>query len=77
MAYTPTILDANGDPLLGSIATLEKVTLNGSRQWISIRGSDVCKPVLLFLAGGPGGSQLATARFALHGLEEHFVDVNS
>ena len=34
------------------------------------------QPPLLFLAGGPGGSQLATARYALGGLEEHFVVVN-
>lgn len=73
---TPPILDAQGEPLPGSIATLEKVTLNGSRQWVSIRGNDVDNPVLLFLAGGPGGSQLAAARFALEGLEEHFVIIN-
>ncbi len=75
-ATTPAITDAQGQPLPGSIATLEQVTLNGSRQWVSIRGQDTSKPVLLFLAGGPGGSQLATARFALGGLEEHFVVVN-
>lgn len=75
-ATTPAITDAQGQPLPGSIATLEQITLNGSRQWVSIRGQDTRKPVLLFLAGGPGGSQLATARFALGGLEEHFVVVN-
>ena len=75
-AMTPPITDDQGKPLPGSIATLEKVTLNGSQQWVSIRGQDVTKPVLLFLAGGPGGSQLATARYALAGLEEHFVVVN-
>lgn len=75
-AMTPPILGADGNPLPGSIATLETVTLNGSRQWISIRGQDTTKPVLLFLAGGPGGSQLATERFALGGLEKHFVVVN-
>jgi CubicO group peptidase (beta-lactamase class C family)/pimeloyl-ACP methyl ester carboxylesterase len=75
-ATTPPISDAQGRPLPGSIATLEKVTLNGSEQWISIRGQDVNQPVLLFLAGGPGGSQLATARRSLAGLEEHFVVVN-
>jgi pimeloyl-ACP methyl ester carboxylesterase len=75
-ATTPPIVDANGQPLPGSIATLEKVNLNGSEQWVSIRGKDVTKPVLLFLAGGPGGSQLVTARRALHGLEDHFVVVN-
>ena len=75
-ATTPPITDAAGKPLPGSIATLEMVTLNGSEQWVSMRGQDVTKPVLLFLAGGPGGSQLATARYALGGLEEHFVVVN-
>lgn len=76
LAFTPAITDANGNPLPNSIASLEKVNLNGSEQWISIRGRDVNKPVLLFLAGGPGGSQLVTARRALGGLEEHFVVVN-
>lgn len=75
-ATTPPITDAQGNPLPGSIASLETVDLNGSQQWISIRGKDTSKPVLLFLAGGPGGSQLATARFALGGLEDHFVVVN-
>lgn len=75
-ATTPPITDGQGHPIPGSIAVLETVDLNGSRQWISIRGRDVTKPVLLFLAGGPGGSQLATARFALEGLEDHFVVVN-
>ncbi len=75
-ATTPPITDAAGKPLPGSIATLETAPLNGSEQWVSIRGRDVNNPVLLFLAGGPGGSQLATARYALGGLEEHFVVVN-
>jgi pimeloyl-ACP methyl ester carboxylesterase len=76
LAFTPPIVDVNGQPLPGSIATLEKVNLNGSEQWVSIRGKDVTKPVLLFLAGGPGGSQLVAARRALAGLEDHFVVVN-
>jgi pimeloyl-ACP methyl ester carboxylesterase len=75
-AMTPPIIDADGDPIPGSIAVLEKVTLNGSEQWVSIRGKDMDNPVLLFLAGGPGGSQLVTARRALGGLEEDFVVVN-
>lgn len=75
-AMTPPILGADGKPLPGSIAALEQVTLNGSRQWISIRGYDTSKPVLLFLAGGPGGSQLTTERFALGELERHFVVIN-
>jgi hypothetical protein len=74
-AYTPAIVDAQGKLVPGSIAALEKVSLNGSDQWISIRGKSTHNPVLLFLAGGPGGSQLTTARYALTGLEDRFVVV--
>jgi pimeloyl-ACP methyl ester carboxylesterase len=75
-AATPPIVDADGQPVPGSISVLEKVDLNGSRQWVSIRGRDVNHPVLLFLSGGPGGSQLVTARRTLAALEKHFVVVN-
>jgi pimeloyl-ACP methyl ester carboxylesterase len=75
-ATTPPITTAQGNVVPGSIAILEKVNLNGSEQWVSIRGKDMNKPVLLFLSGGPGGSQLVTERRALGGLEDHFVVVN-
>jgi hypothetical protein len=61
-AATPPIVGADGRSIPGSIAELEPVELNGSRQWITIRGHDQTRPVLLFLAGGPGGSQLAATR---------------
>ncbi len=76
LTSTPRILGPDRLTVPGSIATLEKVELNGSQQWVSIRGHDVTKPVLLFLAGGPGGSQLVTARRALGELEEYFIVVN-
>lgn len=75
-ATTPPITNAQGQTVPGSIATLEKVPLGDSEQWVSMRGRDANNPVLLFLAGGPGGSQLTTARHELAGLEEHFVVVN-
>jgi pimeloyl-ACP methyl ester carboxylesterase len=75
-AFTPPITDAAGKALPNSIAVLERVKLNDSEQWVSIRGKDLNNPVLLFLAGGPGGSQLTTARRSLGGLEDHFVVVN-
>lgn len=76
MAYTPPILGENGKPLVGSIAVLEKVTLGGSNQWITIRGKNKNNPVLLFLAGGPGGTQLAATREQLKKLEDNYVVVN-
>ena len=50
--------------------------INGRREWITIRGNSYDKPVLLFLAGGPGGSQLAAVRMELKELEKHFIVVN-
>lgn len=75
-ANTPQILDLQGKPVEGSIAELQKVKLNGRDEWISIRGKDKNKPVLLFLAGGPGGSQMAAVRYNLGALEDNFVVVN-
>ncbi|PKN82907.1 MAG: alpha/beta hydrolase [Chloroflexi bacterium HGW-Chloroflexi-4] len=75
-AMTPPITDQAGNVIAGSIATLEKVELNGSQQWISIRGKDASKPLLLFLAGGPGGTQMSTERYNLAELEDYFVVVN-
>ena len=40
-----------------------------------IRGHSIDKPVLLFLAGGPGGSELGSMRRHLPELEEHFTVV--
>ncbi len=72
-ASTPPIKDAKGKVIPGSIASLERVELNGRTEWITIRGRDETKPLLLFLAGGPGGSELSTVRSTLGGLEDHFV----
>ena len=75
-ASTPPIADAGGVPVPGSIATLEKITLNGSTQWITVRGVNPENPILLFLAGGPGGSELPSTRLHLGELEKSFTVVN-
>ncbi len=74
-AHTPAILGADGKPLPGSIASLEKVRLGGVDQWLIIRGQDVNKPVLLFLSGGPGASEAARVLRFNSELEKHFVVV--
>ncbi len=75
-AATPPIMDVNGEPLPDSIASLEKVNLNGSEQWITIRGQDADKPILLNLGmGGPGGGGFAT-RSLFEPLEKDFVVVS-
>lgn len=76
LAFTPPITDENGTVVPGSIASLERVELNGSTQWITVRGYSKNLPVLLFLAGGPGGSELVMTRRYLGELEKHFIVVN-
>ncbi|NLP43400.1 MAG: alpha/beta hydrolase [Peptococcaceae bacterium] len=75
-ASTPRIVDENGNTPPNSIAELTELELNGRKQWISIRGWDKSAPVLLFIAGGPGGTQMAAVRHELAELEKHFVVVN-
>lgn len=76
-AATPPMTDAQGQPMPGSIATLEKVNLGGSEQWITIRGKDITKPVLLYLGiGGPGAGGFPANALTLAPLEDHFVVVN-
>ena len=75
MAHTPPILGADGKPLPGSIAALERVKLGGVNQWLIIRGHDVNKPVLLFLSGGPGASEAGRVLRFNAELEKHFVVV--
>jgi pimeloyl-ACP methyl ester carboxylesterase len=68
---TPPIAGPN------SIAVLEKVNLNGRDQWITIRGKDDNKPVLLYLGiGGPGAGGFPASAMTLKQLEDHFVVVN-
>jgi pimeloyl-ACP methyl ester carboxylesterase len=74
-AKTPAILDANGKPLSGSIASLEKVRLGDREQWIMLRGHSTDKPVLLYLSGGPGQSDLPFVRVLLDDLTRNFVVV--
>jgi proline iminopeptidase len=74
-ASTPPVMGANGQPVPGSIAELTTVKLGGHEQAISIRAADPDKPVLLYLAGGPGQSDIAFARALLQPLEQDFVVV--
>jgi len=75
-ASTPPILGANGKPLAGSIASLEKVRLGGQDQWIMLRGHSIDQPVLLYLSGGPGQSDLPYSRVLFDDLSRNFVVVS-
>jgi pimeloyl-ACP methyl ester carboxylesterase len=68
--FTPSIGTPNG------VAELKLVDLNGYSQWLLIRGQDVSGPLLLFLHGGPGESNMWLAHYTMKELEQHFVCVN-
>lgn len=74
-ASTDPVVDAAGNRVPGSIAEFSSIDVNGHHLDVMIRGHDVDNPVLLFLAGGPGGSELGAMRNHLPGLEEQFTVV--
>jgi pimeloyl-ACP methyl ester carboxylesterase len=61
-ASTAPIFGADGEPLAGSVAELTTVTIGGHDQTMMIRGRSVDNPVLLYLTGGPGGTDIGAIR---------------
>ncbi len=70
---TAPITGPDGTPVAGSVAELAKIELGGHRQTVLIRGRNVDNPVLLYLAGGPGQSDLGYTRYYMTELGEDFV----
>lgn len=59
-----------------SIASIQKIKIGGMDQYIMIRGRDISNPIIFFLHGGPGYSQISYARKYQEKLEESFIVVN-
>ena len=74
-ASVPPVLGPDGGPLPGSVAELAKVRLGGHEQWVEIRAASPDKPVLLYLSGGPGQSDLPYSRVYFDDLARDFVVV--
>lgn len=72
-ARTAPILDADSQPLAGSVAELTTVDVGGHEQAVMIRGADTDAPVLLWLAGGPGGTDMGSMRLDAEAWEQDFV----
>ena len=72
-AGTDQIRGPDGQVLPGSVAELTTIRAGGQDQAVMIRGHSTGNPVLLFLAGGPGGTEIGTMRNLGAGLEEDFV----
>jgi len=72
-ARTPPVLGDDGRPVPGSVAELTSVRLGGRDQAVMLRGRSADLPVLLYLAGGPGQSDLPFSRVLLSDLTASFV----
>ena len=74
-ASSPALTTADGRPIPGSVSELITVDLGGEQQWIQVRGASADLPVLLYLSGGPGQSDLAFSRVLLEPLTRDFLVV--
>jgi len=72
-ATTDPIVGLDGRTVSGSVAELTRIPVGGHDLALMLRGTSTKNPVLLFLAGGPGGSELGAMRNHLEALEQHFV----
>ena len=72
-ASTPPVMGLDGQPAPRGIAEMATVRLGGADQTVMIRAADPDKPVLLYLSGGPGQSDLGYARVLLEPLTADFV----
>lgn len=75
-ASVPPLRAADGQAIPGSVAELTEVSIGGHEQWIEVRGASADKPVLLWLAGGPGQSDLAYTRVLFDGLAQDVIIIN-
>lgn len=69
---TPAFTDERGQPLPGSVALMETVTIGGLPQRLWFRGVSRNNPALVLVHGGPGGSLGALFRRYNAELERHF-----
>lgn len=72
-ASTSAIVADDGSVLAGSVAELTRLDVGNHELGLMLRGNSVDNPVLLFLAGGPGGSELGAMRRHGQALEQDFV----
>jgi L-proline amide hydrolase len=68
--WTPKIKGEN------SISMLEQVEINGVGHEVMIRGVDRSNPILIFVHGGPGCSEIPYVRKYQQELEQHFTVVH-
>lgn len=74
--YTPLIKNTGGANRQRSISELSKIKIGDSSQWVLIRSENIDNPIILFVHGGPGTSQLALMRNNTQPIEKYLTVVN-
>jgi pimeloyl-ACP methyl ester carboxylesterase len=75
LVFAAFLIIGNNAFAITPIDTTEFILVGGIKQYVSIKGKDRSKPLLLFLHGGPGGSVMSYAdKFTLR-LQQKFVVV--
>jgi proline iminopeptidase len=72
---TPPFRDGAGIIVPGSVAKMERITLGGVEQSVTIRGRNSKAPILIWLHGGPGMDATGMWRYHNVALEDHFLVV--
>jgi pimeloyl-ACP methyl ester carboxylesterase len=72
---TPAFRGPDGRALVGSVAEMTDLPLNGVRQRVWLRGASARNPLLVLVHGGPGASESALFRAFVPELERHFLVV--
>jgi pimeloyl-ACP methyl ester carboxylesterase len=75
-AIRPMIADMHRIVTPDGVETTETVMLGGIPQWISIRGVDRDNPILIYVHGGPGASEMGRSISWRRGVEEFFTVVH-
>ena len=70
---TPPFFDESGMPASGSIAEETYLSLSGTEEYLLVRGQSLSNPVVLFVHGGPGGSETALMRAFHAELEQSLI----
>lgn len=75
VAIRPMIADMQRVVTPDGIQTLERVELGGIEQWIAVRGTDVDNPILIYVHGGPGATELGRSWPWQRAVEDYFTVV--
>src|SRR5215472_1823877 len=70
---TPRFAGADGRTVTGSIAEETSLKMDAANEYLLIRGRSIVSPAVLFLHGGPGGSETPLMRLFNPALEDACV----